>query len=220
MKIGNLFVKIWVIALTFLAGYLNGGFFNFFDITVSHHSGSVTKLVNAAASAHTAPVLLYIPIAFFFGAFISGLVFNNRHLQLHYRYGIMVMAFAGVFFIIGFFKLPFTVSALLTCMILGIQNGMFIFYNDTIVRTTHLTGYITDAAVSLSRFIRREKNAFQKCAFYTGSIFCFAAGVYCAAFIPYHAFFYSAAFLYFITGLTYFIFRNLSRKKNYSKAPV
>ena len=53
---------------------------------------------------------------------------------------------------------------------MGVLNGMFIFYKDVVVRTTHVTGYLTDAGFELGAALRGGSGHGWKILFYLGSL--------------------------------------------------
>ncbi|MDK4492089.1 DUF1275 domain-containing protein, partial [Fusobacterium necrophorum] len=98
---------------------------------------------------------------------------------------------------------------------LGIQNGMYISYNGVIVRTTHISGNLTDAGVYLGKHLRGEKQDAWKMFFYIYNIFSFFLGNFWGAeeFIKRgESCLLIAATLYFIIGSFYFILRELHQQ--------
>lgn len=59
---------------------------------------------------------------------------------------------------------------------IGTQNGMFIYYNGMIIRTSHFTGYLTDTGFAIGRWIRGHREEQQKIIFYVTSMVCFLLG--------------------------------------------
>lgn len=48
---------------------------------------------------------------------------------------------------------------------MGIQNSMFITYRGMLVRTTHFTGYLSDAGFELGRAISGNRESLKKVSF-------------------------------------------------------
>ena len=74
---------------------------------------------------------------------------------------------------------------------MGLQNGTYIRFHNIIIRTTHMSGYVTDAAVSLGRAFRGNKEERFKALYLIYSIFCFVCGGLFASVLytfqsPYH----------------------------------
>ena len=155
--------KIWIAFLTFLSGFINVGAIRSFSLPISHHTGNVSHLALSIAHKNITEVFIIASaiLAFFAGAFFSGLLFH----------------------------------------------AMFIFYGDILVRTTHITGYLTDAAFALAMCLRGKKDKFRFFLFYSLNILFFLAGGITAGLIKIGSFFISSACLYLIAGLYYFMMR-------------
>ena len=97
-------------------------------------------------------------------------------------------------------------------MVLGIQNGMFIPYNGILIRTSHFSGYLTDAGIAMGKVLRGKRQELLRSVHYLSGIIYFAAGAAASAFIPSALFFYIIAVLYFFTAIFYFNFRNAIEK--------
>ncbi|MGI5172238.1 DUF1275 domain-containing protein [Treponema sp. OMZ 840] len=220
MKTSNVFILIWTAALTFVSGLLNGTGFLLYASALSHHTGNLTRAAVELSqlNVRSALYILTLPASFFTGAFISGLLFHEKNFEFSKRYGILLMSFSLIFMYLGVFNTADIPSTVFMCLILGIQNGMFIFYKGILIRTTHFTGYLTDAALCLgSAFCgtagsEKKKNDLKKSLFYLLSILCFTAGGMFSVFIKAPGVFFAAALIYFICGLCYFTLRKLKHR--------
>jgi len=148
-----------------------------FYLPVSHHTGNIGSLVRSL-SAGNYRAFCYtglVVFCFFVGSFFSGLIFHKQKFELKRRYGLFLMGFAAAFFML-FLITPFRIlQVYVTACILGMQNGLFIYYDGIVVRTTHLTGSLTDAALALAASIRGNEPKKRFAAFYLiniGSFFC------------------------------------------------
>ncbi len=219
MNIKNIRVLILIAILTFISGLLNGTGVLLYASTVSHHTGNLTRA--ALAIAHfdflTALHILFLPASFLTGAFISGLLFYEKNFTFSKRYGILLMGFSFVLACLVFFKAGNLLTSGCICLILGIQNGMFIFFKGILIRTTHFTGYLTEAGVCLGSFIRgvpageSNRRELKRSLFYLISICCFILGSVFSVFLKTEAIPF-AALIYFICGLCYFILRKLRQR--------
>ncbi len=220
MKTNSVFILIWIAALTFVSGLLNGTGFLAYASALSHHTGNITRAAVELSrlNIHSALHILTLPASFFTGAFISGLLFHEKNFEFSKRYGILLMSFSLVFMYLGVFNTAAIPSTVFMCLVLGIQNGMFIFYKGILIRTAHFTGYLTDAALCLGSVFRgraegdKKKSDLKKSLFYLLNILCFAAGGMCSVFIKVPDVFFIAALLYFICGLCYFTLRKLRQR--------
>lgn len=206
--------KVWIAFLTFLSGFINVGAIRSFSLPVSHHTGNVSHLALSIANKNITEVFIIgSAILAFAGAFISGLLFHQRKSGLKKRYGILLMGLAMIFLSLTLFKTPQILKVSALSFAAGVQNAMFIFYGDILVRTTHITGYLTDAAFALAMCLRGKKDKFRFFCF-TASTFFFLAGGIIAGLIKISSFFIASACLYLIAGLYYFMMRKNSKIEN------
>lgn len=208
IKRHKLILTILIHLLTFIAGFLNGVFFIIAGTAVSHHTGTITRAaltLSQGAVAEAAAFLLLI-LSFYIGACISGMLFHKSDCTFSKRYGILLLVFSTVFFAIAVLRPPLQIVLIITCVILGIQNGMFIPYDGILIRTSHFSGYLTDAGLAMGKVMRGKRQELWRGVHYLSSIVCFAAGAAASAFMPSIAFFYIIAVFYFFTAVFYFAF--------------
>lgn len=204
----KLILTILIHLLTFIAGFLNGVFFIIAGTAVSHHTGTITRValtLSQGAVAEAAAFLLLI-LSFYIGACISGMLFHKSDCTFSKRYGILLLVFSTVFFAIAVIRPPLQIVLIITCVILGIQNGMFIPYDGILIRTSHFSGYLTDAGLAMGKVMRGKRQELRRGVHYLSGIVCFAAGAAASAFMPSIAFFYITAVFYFFTAVFYFAF--------------
>lgn len=204
----KLILTVLIHLLTFIAGFLNGVFFIIAGTAVSHHTGTITRAaltLSQGAVAEAAAFLLLI-LSFYIGACISGMLFHKSDCTFSKRYGILLLVFSTVFFAIAVIRPPLQIVLIITCVILGIQNGMFIPYDGILIRTSHFSGYLTDAGLAMGKVMRGKRQELRRGVHYLSGIVCFAAGAAASAFMPSIAFFYIIAVFYFFTAVFYFAF--------------
>ena len=204
----KLILTILIHLLTFIAGFLNGVFFIIAGTAVSHHTGTITRAaltLSQGAVAEAAAFLLLI-LSFYIGACISGMLFHKSDCTFSKRYGILLLVFSTVFFAIAVLRPPLQIVLIITCVILGIQNGMFIPYDGILIRTSHFSGYLTDAGLAMGKVMRGKRQELRRGVHYLSGIVYFAAGAAASAFMPSIAFFYIIAVFYFFTAVFYFTF--------------
>ena len=201
--------KIWIAFLTFLSGFINVGAIRSFSLPVSHHTGNISHLALSIVHKNITEVFIICSaiLAFFTGAFFSGLLFHQRKFGLKKRYGILLMGLAMIFLSLALLKTPQILKISALSFAAGVQNAMFIFYGDILVRTTHITGYLTDAAFALAMCLRGKKDKFRFFLFCSLNILFFLAGGITAGLIKTGSFFIASACLYLIAGLYYFMMR-------------
>jgi uncharacterized membrane protein YoaK (UPF0700 family) len=128
--------------------------------SVSHLTGDLVRLsvdlVDATPGALTGLGRVVVAMfAFFFGAAISGFVVHNPGLNLARPYARTVV-FIGVVFLAASWGIPYapTAGIALAAFGCGLQNALASRYRGIILRTTHLTGIITDLGVGIGMRVR------------------------------------------------------------------
>lgn len=134
--------------LSFSAGMVNAiAFLGFAHKAATHVTGlfSLFSISAEAGDAETAREALCILGSFFAGAVLSGIIIRDGHLKMGRRYGFALVVESALLFFSawGFYRLsPW--GEYFAAMSAGLQNAMASTYSGTIVRTTHLTGILTD----------------------------------------------------------------------------
>ncbi|MGL4633520.1 MAG: DUF1275 family protein, partial [Cetobacterium sp.] len=59
---------------------------------------------------------------------------------------------------------------------LGLQNGLFIRYRGMVIRTTHMTGTVTDLGVVIGHYLRGNREITWKMKYYAMNILSFISG--------------------------------------------
>lgn len=146
--------------LTGIAGSINAmGFLGIHHQALSHMSGTAaifsTTLAHGQFSAalHAGMVLLF----FFLGCMLSGMIIRNSALKVGRRYGVAlaiesVLLFAAA----GFLDQGSDYGDCLAAMACGLQNALATTYSRAIIRTTHITGIVTDLGIAAGHFLRLE----------------------------------------------------------------
>ncbi|HTH49616.1 MAG TPA: YoaK family protein [Candidatus Limnocylindria bacterium] len=161
------------------AGYVNSVGLGFFLTPVSHMTGAVSHLgihlakglwVDAWAS-------LSIILGFLFGAALAGVIVGAWQLVPNRRYGVALMA-EGVLLALATLLL-FTKQRLglaAVAMACGLQNGTTSSYCGLIIRTTHVTGTMTDIGVMLGHWVRHRQIEWWKLRFLVSVVLAFGVG--------------------------------------------
>ncbi len=145
--------------LAFVAGAANAGGFLAVHQYTSHVSGMVAAAADnlASGSAWLAFRGLIAVVAFFLGACASTILIRwGKDHQLHSRYALPLLSEALILAVFAFaggrlvnFHLLSAVVAL--CFSMGLQNAMITKISDSVIRTTHLTGLVTDIGIAIGR---------------------------------------------------------------------
>ncbi len=154
---------IWIGAalLAFCAGYVNAvALSGFVNRSVSHVTGTVT--LGACAFMLADPAVgysaLYVVLAFFAGATMSGIIVKNEQLQAGRRYGVALMIEAALLFasMVLFYR-GYLAGELLASSACGLQNALVATYSGSVIRTTHLTGILSDLGSAFGTFLTGRK---------------------------------------------------------------
>lgn len=161
------------LVLAFVAGALNAGGFLAVAQYTSHVTGMVSTVADQAVLGRSDLVVdaLVGVLAFLLGAACCALLVNfarRRGLRSIYALPLLVeAALILVFGLIGLFGsqlsqvqgllLPATV--LLLCFTMGLQNAVITKLSGAVIRTTHLTGIVTDLGLELGRALYPSRGA-------------------------------------------------------------
>jgi uncharacterized membrane protein YoaK (UPF0700 family) len=147
--------------LTFIAGAANAGGFMAVHQYTSHMSGIVSSLADNLVLGEV-ELLLYGLVAlvfFLFGAGVSAILINwgrRRNLLSIYALPLALEASLLVVFALSDLLGPiergltFMIIALL-CFVMGLQNAIITKLSGARIRTTHVTGLVTDTGIELGK---------------------------------------------------------------------
>jgi len=152
-------------ALSFLAGFVNGSMLEVLNVPVSHMSGAVSRFGSDLAY-HRFVDLKFISliVAFFvLGSATSGAVIGSQRLHTGKPYGVVIMLESiSLFVAYLLFRQGNNWSLAFAALGCGMQNAMASRYYGMIIRTTHVTGVVTDIGFMLGAFLRhRTLNAWR-----------------------------------------------------------
>jgi uncharacterized membrane protein YoaK (UPF0700 family) len=150
--------------LAFNAGAINAGGFLILHLYTSHMTGFASQVADGLVLGNTVMVLnaLGAILAFGTGAGVCAVLVNwSREHQLHGVYALPLLLEAALLFPFGLagaitltwptpFALPITV--LLLSFIMGLQNAVASKTSGGSVRTTHMTGNITDFGMEVGKW--------------------------------------------------------------------
>lgn len=146
--------------LSWNAGLINAvGLMGFSHEAISHISG-ITTQTGLALSRGDLPLAMHLGtviLAFFAGAAASGAIVGDSALRLGRRYGV-ALGVESVLLVAAMVSLQkdglwgqYLASA--AC---GLQNALATTYSGAVIRTTHVTGIVTDLGIALGRRLRGE----------------------------------------------------------------
>jgi uncharacterized membrane protein YoaK (UPF0700 family) len=147
-------------SLAFVAGAVNaGGFFAVGQYT-SHMSGIVSALADNAALGEMRLILAGLAslAAFFLGAATSAVLINwGRRRGAHSRYALPLVLEAALLLAFGLAGARLAAqghieaTVALLCFVMGLQNAIVTKISLAEIRTTHVTGLVTDIGIELGK---------------------------------------------------------------------
>ncbi len=151
-------------ALAFVAGAANAGGFLAVRQYTSHMTGVVSAVADSLALGDFDLVLSGVGalLCFALGAACSAVMINfARRRKLHSEYAMPLLLEAGL--LLGFGLLGAKLSqvhglfvpatVMLLCFIMGLQNAVITKLSRSEIRTTHLTGMVTDVGIEIGKLI-------------------------------------------------------------------
>ncbi|WP_179402127.1 YoaK family protein [Burkholderia guangdongensis] len=149
-------------SLAFVAGATNAGGFLAVRQYTSHMSGIVSAIADQTALGDVRLVSASIGslASFLVGAGCSAVLVNwGRRRSLQSQYVLPLLVEAALLLLFGLlgshlalweaFFVPVTV--ILLCFIMGLQNAMITKLSGAEIRTTHMTGIVTDLGIELGK---------------------------------------------------------------------
>jgi len=147
--------------LAFVAGAENAGSFLAIGHYTSHMSGTVAAMSDDLALGETHAVLvgLVAVVSFILGSLFTTLLIRwGRARRLHSEYALPLLAEAFLFCafsatVLIFHKEKIIVTLALMAFTMGLQNAMITKISGSVIRTTHVTGIVTDIGIALGRML-------------------------------------------------------------------
>jgi uncharacterized membrane protein YoaK (UPF0700 family) len=167
LKPTPLWITAGAIIFTLTAGFVNAiGFLGVHHHGLSHVTGQVTMVSIRLADGdlETALKAVLVGLWFFVGAVLSGIIIQRAELSRKgRRYGVAMLV-ESVLLMVATWLLARgddrgEYVAATAC---GLQNAMATSYSGAILRTTHMTGVVTDLGILIGHWVRRERLETQK----------------------------------------------------------
>lgn len=164
--------------LAWIAGFVNTGGFVLIGTFTSHVTGNVGRASTDLARGDFGAAIfaLVLVFSFFVGAFGASLVIegSSEHMPEAYGFALSLQALSLVAFvgIAGLLRATnprvLDAQAALLCMAMGMQNSLVTRLSGAVVRTTHLTGIVTDLGIEAARWYRWHRARTGLPALFTG----------------------------------------------------
>lgn len=204
--------------LTCSAGSINAvGFLGMHHQAISHMSGSVTVLSNELATGQFGLTFYALAVigSFFFGSVLSSVIIRRSELRLGRRYGVALVIESVLLFAACRMLITGAYAGdCLAAMACGLQNAMATHYSGAVIRTTHMTGIITDLGIAVGLRLRGERIDGRRAGLYGVLLTGFFVGGILDSIGYVHIGFSTLLFPATLTGLagaSYFAFKQLAR---------
>lgn len=165
--------------LSMASGFLNALCLVLWDRGVTHVTGLITRTSINAIHDSLIKFLVNLLQLFCFltGATISSfMVGAHRRFLGGYQYSPVLAAMGTILSIIALIGLRGTPASLVIAFVSGMQNAMSTFYSGAIVRTTHMTGTLTDIGIEIAKLARGMDEGWWKFQVLTCFLVCFFIG--------------------------------------------
>lgn len=151
-------------ALAFIAGAINAGGFLAVRQYTSHMTGIVSSMADNIAVGEPAVVLtgLGAVLSFMLGAAACAILINHaRRQRMHSEYALPLLLEALLLLCFGLLGTRLSLidglfvpaTVMLLCFIMGLQNAVITKISKAEIRTTHVTGIVTDLGIELGKLV-------------------------------------------------------------------
>lgn len=152
------------LVLSFVAGATNAGGFLAVGRYTSHMTGILSSVADDLVLGHITLALagLVCLMAFVSGAMCTAIMVNwGLRQHLHSSYSLPLLLESVALLVFGLFGAAITawsqvfvpVTVVLLCFIMGLQNAVITKISKAEIRTTHITGLVTDLGIELGKLL-------------------------------------------------------------------
>ena len=156
--------------LAFVAGAANAGGFLAVGQYTSHMTGMLSSVAdNLVLGQLTMAAAAFVALlAFLLGAMTTAWLVNwGMRLELRSAYGLPLILEALLLLVFGLFGATMSllqtvilpVTVVLLCFIMGLQNAVITKISHAVIRTTHVTGLVTDLGIELGKLLYVNRHA-------------------------------------------------------------
>ena len=148
--------------LAFVAGAVNAGGFLAGQRYTSHMTGIISGIADDLVISEIGIVLAGIAflLSFVFGAAVTAIFINwARRKHLHSEFALSLCLEAVLLLVFGVLGYSLNIlvevfvptTILVLCFVMGLQNAIMTKISKAEIRTTHMTGVVTDIGIELGR---------------------------------------------------------------------
>jgi uncharacterized membrane protein YoaK (UPF0700 family) len=157
------------LVLCFVAGATNAGGFLAVGSYTSHMTGILSSVADDLVLGNITLALAGIVclLAFVAGAMCTAVLVNwGLRQQLRSSYSLPLLLESGTLLVFGLFgaaiaawsQLFVPVTVVLLCFIMGLQNAVITKISKAEIRTTHITGLVTDLGIELGKLLYMNRS--------------------------------------------------------------
>jgi len=181
--------KAWAYITSFIMSF-NGGYINsicmlsILGIPVGYVTGNLTLSAEALHQSDFFKFLylMSLVLCFLIGSITSGLLIKNQNFKMDHRYTLsIIFQFLALGLAMILLKDANPNGSYFLALTMGMQNAMTTHYGSALIRTTHMTGTMTDLGVLISRWIKKEDIEYWKLFLYLSLISGFLSGAIAGA---------------------------------------
>lgn len=156
------------LVLSFVAGAINAGGFLAVGRYTSHMTGILSAVADDLVLGNMSLVFagMFCLVTFMSGAMCTAILINwglRQHLSSSYSLPLLIES--GALLVFGLFgaaiaawsPLFVPVTVVLLCFIMGLQNAVITQISNSEIRTTHITGLVTDLGLELGKLVYINK---------------------------------------------------------------
>lgn len=158
------------VTLAFVAGATNAGAFLAVKQYTSHMTGIVSQMADAVVLGERTVFIAGVSalVAFIAGAATTAVMVNfARRRGLRSAFVLPLLLEASLLLVFGvlgarlnqFHSAFVSVTVLLLCFTMGLQNAMITKLSQSEIRTTHMTGIVTDLGIELGKLFYVNRRA-------------------------------------------------------------
>ena len=152
------------LVLSFVAGATNAGGFLAVGRYTSHMTGIVSSVADDLVLGRVSLALAGVVclMAFVAGAMCTAIIVNwGLRQQLRSSYSLPLLLESAALLVFGLFgaaianwsQVFLPVTVVLLCFIMGLQNAVITKISKAEIRTTHITGLVTDIGIELGKWV-------------------------------------------------------------------
>lgn len=178
----------WIMALRFFAGFVNTSAILIVSEMLAGQTGRITKLVMSMVSGDItgAATMLSFLAVFILGCITSGYFYPEDKKANRMPYDKIYFVFGIILILVGFLSESLLLLGWVYAFILGFQNASYAFYKGSVVRTTILTGTMTDMGIEVGKGIHHSKPNWSKIKFHLNNMLFFMIGAALAGLFRFH----------------------------------